>query len=123
MWIDFEYFKSDASQYLIQIRTLINQMKKYGVNEDILFHEDDLLYRNNIPKVVRSLKQVAMIVSINIKIMDKKKLAQTDSPIETHVCSQSCCNTKLITLPAIAINSLNLGSKWCRAELITNGIF
>ena len=72
MWIDFEYFKSDASQYLIQIRTLINQMKKYGVNEDILFHEDDLLYRNNIPKVVRSLKQVAMIVSINIKIMDKK---------------------------------------------------
>ena len=47
-------------------------MKKYGVNEDILFHEDDLLYRNNIPKVVRSLKQVAMIVSINIKIMDKK---------------------------------------------------
>ena len=50
---------------MIQIRTLINQMKEYGVNEDILFHEDDLLYSNNIPKVARCIKEVAIIVSIN----------------------------------------------------------
>lgn len=50
---------------MIQIRTLINQMKEYGVNEDILFHVDDLLYSNNTPKVARCLKEVAIIVSIN----------------------------------------------------------
>merc|ERR1712137_1460584 len=44
-----------------RIRTLIKQLKEYGVNEDTLFHEDDLLYSNNIPKVARCLKQVAII--------------------------------------------------------------
>ena len=65
MRMDWEYFKADAGQYLIQIRTLINQIKEYGVNEDTLFHVDDLLYSNNIPKVARCLKEIAMIVSIN----------------------------------------------------------
>ena len=80
-------------------------MKEYGVNEDILFHVDDLLYSNNTPKVARCLKEVAIIVSIN-KDNWQKSVAQTDSPILTHVCSHLCCiiesSTKLIIL---AINS------------------
>ena len=78
-------------------------MKEYGVNEDILFHVDDLLYSNNIPKVARCLKEVAIIVSIN-KDNGQKSLAQTDSPILTHVCSRLCCiiqSTKLIILQLI----------------------
>ena len=47
-----------------QIRTLIKQIKEYGVNEDDLFHEDDLIERANIPRVCKCLKEIAIIVSI-----------------------------------------------------------
>ena len=40
-------------------------MKEYGVEEENLFHEDDLLGRNNIPKVARCIKQIAIIVSVS----------------------------------------------------------
>ena len=39
-------------------------MKEYGVNENYLFDEEDLLARANIPKVSRCLKEIAIIVSI-----------------------------------------------------------
>ena len=39
-------------------------MKEYGVGEDVLFNEDDLLERSNIPRVARCIKQIAIIVSI-----------------------------------------------------------
>ena len=52
------------SDYFPQIRTLIKQIKEYGVNEDDLFHEDDLLERANIPRVCKCLKEIAIIVSI-----------------------------------------------------------
>ena len=39
-------------------------MKEYGVNENYLFDEEDLLDRANIPKVSRCLKEIAIIVSI-----------------------------------------------------------
>ena len=38
-------------------------MKEYGVTEDSLFHEDDLLYRTNIAKVSRCLREVLILVS------------------------------------------------------------
>merc|ERR1712241_11088 len=44
-----------------RIRTLISQMKEYGVTEDSLFHEDDLLYRTNIAKVSRCLREVLIL--------------------------------------------------------------
>ena len=50
-----------------QIRTLINQMKEYGVGEESLFDENDLIERTNIPKVTRCLKQIAVIVSSIIR--------------------------------------------------------
>ena len=50
--------------YFPQIRTLIKQIKEYGVGEDDLFHEDDLLERANIPRVCKCLKEIAIIVSI-----------------------------------------------------------
>ena len=115
MWMDWEYFKADARQYLIQIRTLINQIKEYGVNEDILFHEDDLLYSNNIPKVARCLKEVAIIVSINKDNGQKGWLRQI--PRYWHMSAAVyvvLSSTKLIIL---AINSLSSGSKWCSEKL------
>ena len=51
-------------RYFPQIRTLIKQIKEYGVGEDDLFHEDDLLERANIPRVCKCLKEIAIIVSI-----------------------------------------------------------
>ena len=42
-------------------------MKEYGVEEENLFHEDDLLGRTNIPKVVRCIKQIAIIVSVLLR--------------------------------------------------------
>ena len=47
----------------LKIRTLINQMKEYGVGEESLFDENDLIERTNIPKVTRCLKQIAVLVS------------------------------------------------------------
>ena len=121
MWMDWEYFKADARQYLIQIRTLINQMKEYGVNEDILFHEDDLLYSNNIPKVARCIKEVAIIVSINKDNGQKGWLRQI--PRYWHMSAAVyvvLSSTKLIIL---AINSLSSGSKWCSEKLKARRIF
>ena len=57
----FTHFHSD---YFPQIRTLIKQIKEYGVNDDDLFHEDDLMERANIPRVCKCLKEIAIIVSI-----------------------------------------------------------
>ena len=42
-------------------------MKEYGVEEENLFHEDDLLGRTNIPKVARCIKQIAIIVSVLLR--------------------------------------------------------
>ena len=42
-------------------------MKEYGVGEDVLFNEDDLLERSNIPRVARCIKQIAIIVSILLR--------------------------------------------------------
>ena len=42
-------------------------MKEYGVGEDVLFNEDDLLDRSNIPRVARCIKQIAIIVSILLR--------------------------------------------------------
>ena len=113
--MDWEYFK--ASHYLIQIRTLIKQMKEYGVNEDNLFHEDDLLYNKNIPKVARCLKQVAIIVSINKdngqKAWPRQILRYWHMSAAINVV---LLRTKLIRL---VINFLNSGSKWC-SEKRTN---
>ena len=50
-----------------QIRNLIDNIREYGVGEDMLFSESDLLYMQNIPKVARCLKEVATIVSYLIK--------------------------------------------------------
>merc|ERR1711874_248924 len=44
-----------------RIRTLIKQIKEYGVNDDDLFHEDDLMERANIPRVCKCLKEIAII--------------------------------------------------------------
>ena len=51
-----------------QIRTLIKQIKEYGVDEDDLFQEDDLMLRANIPRVCKCLKEIAIIVSIRKEI-------------------------------------------------------
>ena len=56
------------SDFFPQIRTLIKQIKEYGVGEDDLFHEDDLLERANIPRVCKCLKEIAIIVSISKEI-------------------------------------------------------
>ena len=61
-------------------------MKEYGVNEDILFHVDDLLYSNNTPKVARCLKEVAIIVSINKDNWQKK--CGSDRFPDTDTCLQ-----------------------------------
>ena len=122
MWMDWEYFKADASQYLIQIRTLIKQLKEYGVDEDTLFHVDDLLYSNNIPKVARCLKQVAIIVSINKD--NGQKAWPRQIPRYWHMSAAIyvvLSRTKLIT--TLAINFLNSGSKWCSEKLIAKRIF
>ena len=63
-----------------QIRTLINQMKEYGVGEESLFDENDLIERTNIPKVTRCLKQIAVIVSSIIRKC-KNNLNRTEMPI------------------------------------------
>ena len=51
-----------------QIRSLIKQIKDYGVDEEDLFHEDDLMQRANIPRVCKCLKEIAIIVSISQEI-------------------------------------------------------
>ena len=55
-----------------QIRSLIKQIKDYGVGEEDLFHEDDLMQRANIPRVCKCLKEIAIIVSISQEINQKE---------------------------------------------------
>ena len=45
-----------------QIRNLISQMREYGVNEKLMFNENDLLEMTNIPRVSKCLKEIAFIV-------------------------------------------------------------
>ena len=52
-------------------------MKEYGVNENYLFEEEDLLDRANIPKVSRCLKEIAIIVSISARKLAKIKTQHT----------------------------------------------
>ena len=48
---------------LFQIRNLICQIREYGVNEKVLFSENDLMEKSNIPRVAKCLKEIAIIVS------------------------------------------------------------
>ena len=49
--------------FKFQIRNLISQIREYGVNENLLFNENDLLCMANIPRVSKCLKEIASIVS------------------------------------------------------------
>ena len=57
---------SCTSSLVFQIRNLITQIREYGVSEDLLFNETDLLFMKNIPKVSKCLKEIATIVSARL---------------------------------------------------------
>lgn len=48
---------SDAER----VKVLVYQIRHYGVDEKLLFEEEDLLYKENIPRVSRCIKEIAMM--------------------------------------------------------------
>ena len=63
-----------------QIRSLIKQIKDYGVGEEDLFNEDDLMQRANIPRVCKCLKEIAIIVSISEEMNTPIRPSTTAGP-------------------------------------------
>ena len=99
------WFPRYNSAYFPQIRTLIKQIKEYGVDEDDLFHEDDLMERANIPRVCKCLKEIAIIVSI---LWSRRKLAGQTEEENISLCPW----TLVIIILTIAV--IFAGTKWVR---------
>ena len=51
-----------------RVSILIDQLKKFGVEEKLLFTVEDLLEKKNIPKVARCLATCVDLVSVNYKV-------------------------------------------------------
>ena len=51
-----------------RVSILIDQLKKFGVEEKLLFTVEDLLEKKNIPKVARCLATCVDLVSVNYKL-------------------------------------------------------
>ena len=54
-----------------QVKVLIHQIKHFGVDEKLLFEEDDLLYKENIPRVTRCIKEIANMVK-SLTLLSRK---------------------------------------------------
>ena len=51
-----------------RVSILIDQLKKFGVEERLLFTAEDLLEKRNIPKVARCLATCVALVSLSLYI-------------------------------------------------------
>merc|ERR1712098_599390 len=60
-WMDHVSFGCLEDVKKERIRNLISQIREYGVDESLLFHETDLLHMSDIPRVSKCLKEVAII--------------------------------------------------------------
>ena len=57
-----------------RVSILIDQLKKFGVEERLLFTAEDLLEKRNIPKVARCLATCVDLVSLSLYISVKDSL-------------------------------------------------
>ena len=66
----------------------------YGVDPKYLFRLDDVLHKENTAKVIRTLEEVAKIVSCSLKYISHSELKGTDVYLYITCCSYFSVSTR-----------------------------